>query len=72
MELDDLGSAESFTITATRLPGGKFSVRSDTSQIETVILAGQVLELRMRGELLEDDFQIGHVYFARLPGLIAR
>ena len=50
MELDNLGSAESFTITAARLPGGKFSVRSGTSQIETVILADQVLELRMRGE----------------------
>jgi hypothetical protein len=52
MELDNLGSAESFTPTATRLPGGKFSVRSGTSQIETVILADQVLELRARGELI--------------------
>ena len=52
MELDNLGSAESFTLTATRLPGGKFSVRSGTSQIETVILADQVLELRMRGQLI--------------------
>ena len=47
-----LGSAESFTITASRLPEGKFSVRSGTSQIETVILADQVLELRMRGQLI--------------------
>ena len=31
-----------------RLPGGKFSVRSGTSQIETVILADQVHELRIR------------------------
>ena len=52
MELDKLGSAESFTIMASRLPGGKFSVRSGTSQIETVILADRVLELRMRGELI--------------------
>ncbi len=44
MKLGNLGSAESFTITATRLPGSKFSVRSGTSQIETVILADQVLE----------------------------
>jgi hypothetical protein len=51
MELDNLGSAESFAITASRLPGGKFLVRSGTSKIETVILADQVLELRMRGEL---------------------
>ena len=43
MELDNLGSAESFTLTANRPPGGKFSVRSGTSQIETVILADQVL-----------------------------
>ena len=47
-----LGSAESFTLTATRLPGGKFSVRSGTSQAETVILADQVLELRMRADLI--------------------
>jgi hypothetical protein len=46
--LDNLGSADSLTITASRLPEGKFSVRSGTSQIDTVILAGQVLELRMR------------------------
>jgi hypothetical protein len=32
MELDNLGSAESFTITASRLPGGKFSVRSASSK----------------------------------------
>ena len=30
-----------------RLPGGKFSVRSGTSQIDMVILADQVLELRV-------------------------
>ena len=48
MELDNLGSAESFTLTATRLPGGKFSVRSGTWNIETVILADQVPELRIR------------------------
>ncbi len=35
MELDNLGSAESFTLTVSRLPEGKFSVRSGTSQIET-------------------------------------
>ena len=35
-----------------RPPGGKFSVRSGTSQIETVIFAHQVLELRIRGELI--------------------
>ena len=52
MELDILGSAESFALTVSRLPGGKFSVRSGTSQIETVILADQVLELRTRGELI--------------------
>ena len=39
MELDNLGSADSLTITATRLPEGKFSVRSGISNIETVILA---------------------------------
>jgi len=49
MGLDILGSAESLTLTASRLPEGKFSVRSGTSQIDTVILADQVLELRMRG-----------------------
>jgi hypothetical protein len=43
MELDNDGSAESFTPTVSRLPGGKFSVRSGTSQIDTVILANQVL-----------------------------
>ena len=43
MELDNLGSAESFTISATRLPMGKFSVRSGTSNIETAILADRVL-----------------------------
>ena len=52
MELDNLGSAESFTLTVSRLPGGQFSVRSGTSQIETVILADQLLELRMRCELI--------------------
>jgi hypothetical protein len=46
------GSAESFTLTATRLPEGKFSVKSGTSQIEAVTLTDQVLELRMRGELI--------------------
>ena len=70
MELDILGSAESLTITATRLPEGKFSVRSGTSQIDTVILAGQALELRIRqgqvhvlrrSKVLdpEDQFQTG-------------
>jgi hypothetical protein len=48
MELDNLGSADSVTITATRFPEDKFSVKSGTSQIDTVILADQVLELRMR------------------------
>ena len=52
MELDNLGSAESSTLTVSRLPGGQFSVRSGTSQIETVILADQLLELRMRCELI--------------------
>jgi len=33
----------------SRLPEGKFSVRSGTSQVDTLILADQVLELRMRG-----------------------
>ena len=36
MELDNLGPVESFTLTMTRLPGGKFSVRSGTSTIETL------------------------------------
>jgi len=45
--LYNLGSADSLTITASRLPEGKFSVRSGTSQIDTVILADKVLELRM-------------------------
>ena len=40
----------SLTITASRLPEGKFSVRSGTSSIDTIILADQVLELRMRGQ----------------------
>ena len=35
-----------------RLPEGKFSVRSGTLQMETVILAGQVLERRARGQLI--------------------
>ena len=39
------------TLTASRLPDGKFSVRSGTSQIDAVILADQVLELRIRGQL---------------------
>ncbi len=50
MKLENMGFADNLTITATRLPGGKFSVRSGTSQIETVILADQVLKLRMRGQ----------------------
>jgi hypothetical protein len=50
MELEKLGSAGSLTITATRLPEGKFSVRSGTSQIETVILADQVLAAAFRPE----------------------
>jgi len=48
MELDILGSAESFALTVSRLPGGKFSVRSGTSQIETVILADRVLAAAFR------------------------
>jgi hypothetical protein len=52
MELDILGSAESFTLAVSRLPLRKFSVRSGTSQIETVILADQVFGLRMRGQLI--------------------
>ena len=51
MELDILGSAESLTPTVSRLPKGKFSVRSGTSQIDTVILADQVIELHVRGQL---------------------
>ena len=39
MKSDNLGFADNLTITATRLPGGKFSIRSGTSQIETAILA---------------------------------
>ena len=42
MEIDNLGSAESMTLTVLRLPEGKFSVKSGTSQIDTVILADQV------------------------------
>ena len=59
MELDNLGSAESFTITATRLAGGKFSVRSGTSQTETVILAdhGALILLRRRKVLDPEDQQ---------------
>ena len=34
--LDNLGPVESFTLTIIRLPGGKFSVRSGTSTIETL------------------------------------
>jgi hypothetical protein len=49
MELDDLGAHDSVTITASRLPGDKFKVQSGNSSIDTVILADQVLELRMRG-----------------------
>ena len=50
MEFDILGSAENFTLTVSRLPEGKFSVRSGTSQIETVILADQVLAAAFRPE----------------------
>jgi hypothetical protein len=50
MELDNLGSAESFTLTSYCLPGNKFKVRSATSGMKTANLADQVLELRMRGE----------------------
>jgi hypothetical protein len=50
MELDILGSAESFALTVSRLPEGKFSVRSGTSQIETVILADRVLAGAFRSE----------------------
>jgi hypothetical protein len=50
MELDILGSAESLALTVSRLPGGKFSVRSDNSQIETVILADRVLAAAFRPE----------------------
>jgi hypothetical protein len=50
MILDNLGVADSMTITVTRLPEGKFSVRSGTSQIETVILADQVLAAAFRPE----------------------
>jgi class 3 adenylate cyclase len=50
MQLDDLCSADSFTITATRLPGDKFSIRSGTSQIDSVILADQVLAGAFRSE----------------------
>ena len=49
-ELDNLGSAESFRLTATRLPGGSFSFRSGTSQIETVTLANRVLAAAFRLE----------------------
>jgi hypothetical protein len=49
MQIDDLGAADGITITTRRLPGSKFSVKSSTSTINTVILADQVLELRMRG-----------------------
>jgi hypothetical protein len=49
MELDDLGAHDSVTLTADRLPGDKFKVRSGTSSIDTVILDDKVLELRMRG-----------------------
>ena len=50
MKLDDLSAAESHTITADRLPGGKFKVRSDTSSIETVIFADRVLAAAFRPE----------------------
>ena len=40
------------TLTADRAPEGKFKVRSGTAVIDTTILVDQVLELRMRGELI--------------------
>ena len=49
MQLDDLGAADNMTLTVGRLPDGKFSIKSGTSQIDTVILANQVAELRIRG-----------------------
>ena len=51
MELEILGSAECLTPTVSRLPKGKFSVRSGTSQIDTGTLADQVLELRIQGQM---------------------
>ena len=59
MELDNLGSAESFPITVTRLPEGKFSVRSGTSQIETAIFPISRRNLRhvvFRGTFCELPF----------------
>jgi hypothetical protein len=53
MELNILGSMGSFTLTATRLPEGKFSVRSGTSRIETVILADRVLAAAFRQRLAD-------------------
>ena len=50
MEIDNLGSADNLTITAPRLPEGKFSVQSGTSQMDTVILADQVLAGSRRPE----------------------
>ena len=51
MQLDNLGSAESFTITATRLRGQVFSpIRHFADRYG--ILADQVLELRVRGQLI--------------------
>jgi hypothetical protein len=50
MELHNLGSAENFKLTLSYLLEGKFSVRSGTSNIETVTLADGVLELRMRSD----------------------
>jgi hypothetical protein len=44
-----LGAHDSVTLTADRRPGDKFKLRSGTSSIDTVVLADQVLELRMRG-----------------------
>jgi hypothetical protein len=52
MELEKLGFADGMTLTVNRLPEGKFSVRSVTSKIETVILADRLLELRMPGQLI--------------------
>ena len=39
------------TLTVDRAPEGKFKVRSGTV-VDTTILADQVLELRMQGELI--------------------
>jgi hypothetical protein len=49
---------DSVTLTADRLPGDKFKVRSGTSSIDTVILADQVLELRIRGSQIHTAVSI--------------